>query len=516
MSPTMARDPVALAGELRGIAKRYGGVEALAGVDLTIEAGRVHALVGENGAGTSTLMRILAGAETPDAGEVIVGGQPRHFRDVAEAGRAGVATVFQELTLFPHLDVLANIAAFAIPPGPLGRVERARMERLARPAMEELGLDVPLRVPVSTLALHERQLVEIARALVHGASILVLDEPNSALNAAESERLFGVIERLVANGTAVIHVSHRLEEVLRIADVVTVLRDGRVVTTVDAKRTSVRELVTAIVGHRVEMGARSDWVQVPASVEPSVVLGDVTVPRRLSGVSLELRPGEVVGLVGLEGAGQATVIALLFGRVRPSGGTLRVLDLDRAPADPREAVRHGIAYVPSDRRRDGVMLERGIGMNVSETDVGALGRTGVRATAQALDHRGLTWIERLGIVGGGPRTPVGRLSGGNQQKTVLARWLAVDPRLVLLEDPLRGVDVGAKAAIHELIRELAAGGRTVVFRSTELPDYANVCDRAVVFQAGRVIGDLPMAGLSDHQLLEAVNTGVMPGQGIAA
>lgn len=517
MSSAMASDPIPkLACEMRGIAKRYGGVEALSGVDLTIEAGRVHALVGENGAGKSTLMRILAGAETPDAGDVIVGGTGYRFRDVADAGRAGIAIVFQELSLFPHLDVLANIAAFLAPPGMFGRVSRVDMERLARPVMEELGLDVPLGAPVSSLALNERQLVEIARALVQGASVLILDEPNSALNTAESERLFAVIDRLVANGTAVIHVSHRLEEVLRIADVITVLRDGRIVTSVAGADATVSGLVTAIIGHRLETDDRADRVVVPPSVPPSVVLEDVTVPGRLAGVSLELRPGEVVGLAGLEGAGQRSVIELLFGRARASGGAVRVLDLDRAPADPREAVRHGIAYVPSDRRKEGVMPEQSVGMNVAETDVGALGRTGWRATAHAIDQRGATWVERLGITGGGARTRVGRLSGGNQQKTVLARWLAVDPRLVLLEDPLRGVDIGAKAAIHALIRQLAADGRTVVFRSTELPDYGNVCDRVIVFHGGRVAGERPVPGLTDHLLLEAINTGIVPNLAVAA
>lgn len=498
------------AGAALALAKRYGGVEALAGVDLTIEAGQVHAVVGENGAGKSTLMRILAGAETPDAGQVVIGGLPREFADVAAARQVGVSIVFQELSLFPHLDVLANIAAFSVPPGPFGRIGRAAMERIARPVMDELGLDVPLDAPVRSLGLNERQLVEIARALVDGASILILDEPNSALNMAESERLFAVIDRLRAGGTAVLYVSHRLEEVLRIADTITVLRDGRVVGAFEGRTAAVSDLVTAIVGRRLERPVRVARDRATAAAAPSVILDRVTVSGRLVDVSLVARPGEVVGLAGLEGAGQRAVIDLLFGRSAASTGGIHVAGLDRPPRDPHEAVARRIAYVPADRRIDGVMLERSLGMNVVEVEIGALGRTGWKATSRALDQRGMHWMERLGIVADTPRSPLGRLSGGNQQKAVLAKWLAVDPEVVLLDDPMRGVDVGAKGEIQGVIRELAHDGRTVLFRSSELLDYLSVCDRVIVFWRGTVVGERPIEAFDVHRMLEAINTGELP------
>jgi ABC-type sugar transport system ATPase subunit len=503
-----------LAAAAFGLAKSYGGVRALAGVDLEIEPGRVHAVVGGNGAGKSTLMKILAGAETPDAGRIDIGGVERRFTDVTDARRAGVSIVFQELSLFPHLDVLANIAAFSVPPGFLGRLDRRQMARVARPIMDELGLDVPLDAPVQRLALNERQLVEIARALVDGASVLILDEPNSALNLTESERLFAVIDRLRANGTAILYVSHRLEEVVRIADTITVLRDGQVVETFEGTTTTVSQLIVRMLGHRleerpVEVPSRTGAARPGGASHASVGLSRVTVPGRLSGIDLEAHPGEVVGLAGLEGAGQKAVIDLLFGRLAVASGDVRVRGLDRVPRNPREAVALGIAYVPADRRLDGVMLEQSVGMNVTEVEIGALARSGPWATSRAIDQRGMSWMERLGIVADSPRQRVGRLSGGNQQKAVLAKWLAIEPAVVLLDDPLRGVDVGAKDEIKQIVRELAAAGRTVIFRSSELLDYFGVCDRVVVFWNGRIVGERPMADLDEHRLLEAINTGVV-------
>jgi ABC-type sugar transport system ATPase subunit len=506
-----------LAAAAVGLAKQYGGVRALAGVDLEIEPGRVHAVVGGNGAGKSTLMKILAGAEQPEAGRILIRGEEHRFADVTDARRAGVSIVFQELSLFPHLDVLANIAAFSVPPGLLGRLDRGAMTRIARPIMDELGLDVPLDAPVRSLALNERQLVEIARALVDGASVLILDEPNSALNLTESERLFAVIDRLRANGTAILYVSHRLEEVVRIADTITVIRDGQVVDTFEGASTTVSRLIVGILGHRLE--ARPLDVPTAAggtartaragAVDASVGLYHVTVPGRLADIDLEAHPGEVVGLAGLEGAGQKAVIDLLFGRLAAESGEVRVRGLDRAPRNPREAVARGIAYVPADRRLDGVMLEQSIGMNVAEVEIGALAKTGPWATSRAIDQRGMTWMQRLGIVADSPRQRVGRLSGGNQQKAVLAKWLAIEPVVVLLDDPLRGVDVGAKDEIKQIVRELAAAGRTVLFRSSELLDYFGVCDRVVVFWSGRIVGERAMADVDEHRLLEAINTGIV-------
>ena len=493
---------------LRGIQRAYGGVKALAGVDLTVYSGRVNAIVGENGAGKSTLMKILAGAERADAGTIILHGRKVEFENVAAARAAGISIVFQELSLFPDLDVLANLGALSVPTR-LGFVRRRRIEQFVRPVMRDLGLEVGLNVPLASLELHERQLVEIARALLSRASILVLDEPNSALNAAESERLFDIVGRLAARGTAILYVSHRLEEVFRIAQTITVLRNGKEVLTTERAATSIPKVVAAMIGR--ESAGQVRRMKGSLDTGRYLNLSGIQVGGLVKDVSFRANAGEIVGLAGLEGAGQRTVFDVIFGRTRLESGTLTLPDGGESPRSIRQAVRSGIALVPSDRRVDGLMLEQSIAENVAEVAVGAIAQASVVVTRGALDRRAVNWMSRLSIRAGGPRVPVAWLSGGNQQKTVLAKWLAIQPVVILLDDPTRGVDVGAKEEIYAIVRSLATHGCVTLFYSTELSEYLAVCDRVVVFFRGSTVGDYESSELTEHRLLEAINTGRVAG-----
>jgi ribose transport system ATP-binding protein len=489
---------------LRGIEKRYGGVVALAGVDLEVHPGLIHAIVGENGAGKSTLMKIVAGAERPDAGEMRIAGTPVEFHGVKAANDHGVAIVFQELSLYPDLDVLANLFTQREVTR-LGLVQRAEMRRRASPILEELGLHVDLDAPAGRLSLGEQQLVEIAKALLADASLLILDEPNSALNAAETQRLFALVRGLRARNVAVLFISHRLEEVFEIADTITVMRNGLVVATLDPRESSIPEVVSLMIGRRVmDAGAATSHADRSA---PALRLTEVCVGSEVEDVSFSVSPGEVVGLAGLEGSGVGAVLEGIFGLQRPQRGTITLPSGEAAPHTITGAVRAGVAMVPADRRLDGLMLSQDILNNVGLVTAGVLGRLGFFLKHRRMEERVDVRVRGLGIVAGSVRQAVGDLSGGNQQKVVIAKWLEADPRVILLNDPTRGVDVGAKEEIYRIIGDLASEGRIVLFVSTELPEYVHLCDRVLVFYRGRVCGELTREQLSTHRLLEAINTG---------
>ncbi len=489
---------------LSGVEKRFGGVVALAGVDLEVHPGLVHAIVGENGAGKSTLMKIMAGAETPDAGTVSMAGAEVHFSSVKVANDHGVAIVFQELSLYPELDVLANLY-MQREITRVGLVQRSEMRRRAAPILDELGLTVDLDAPVGTLSLSEQQLVEIAKALLAEASVLILDEPNSALNAAETERLFAIVRNLRSRGVAVLFISHRLEEVFDIADVITVMRNGRVVTTLPVAGSTIPDIISLMIGRQytevAPSASHADYER------PALRLQNVTVRGQVEDVSLRVAPGEVVGLAGLEGSGVSAVLEAIFGMERPVAGTITLPDGRSAPHTIRESVRAGIALVPANRRHDGLMLSADILTNMAQVTAGALGRFGFFLRQGQIEERAKARMHDLDIVAGSVRSAVDELSGGNQQKVVIAKWLEADPRVVLLNDPTRGVDVGAKEEIYEIVRGLAAEKRIVIFVSTELPEYVHLCDRVLIFYRGRLCGELQRGKITTHTLLEAINTG---------
>ncbi|MGF1624227.1 MAG: sugar ABC transporter ATP-binding protein [Alphaproteobacteria bacterium] len=508
--PSIAAPPaVAVA----GLTKSYGGIRALIDMDMQVEPGTIHAVVGENGAGKSTLMKILAGAVRPDAGAITLDGRAVGFASPADARRAGIGIVYQELSLFPDRTVLANVFADAVPTR-FGLVDRGAMLKAARPVLDGLGMRSAPDMLVGDLDLAERQLVEISRVLVENPRLLILDEPNSALNDQETGRLFEVLRALRRKGMTMLYVSHRLEEVFAIADRITVMRNGQLAFTRDRSEVTMRDVVQGMVGKAQEELFPPRHVDAASTGDAPSTAGALSIRGLGAGddlrdVTFTARPGEIIGLAGLEGSGVATLLGVLFGTRRATAGEVRFPDGKGLPSSPTASARRGVALVPADRRNQGLMLDRSVVRNMTLVSVGAMGGWRSLLSPAAMLAATRRQIERLRIKVRDPNAPVSSLSGGNQQKVVLGRWLEIDPRVLLLDDPTRGVDVGAKREIYLLIRRLAEEGRIVLFRSTELPELVGLADRILVFYRGRLALDLDGAAVSDHEVLHAINAGTL-------
>ncbi len=513
--------------EARGVGKRYGGVVALAGADFTVRAGSVHALLGENGAGKSTLVKIIAGALAPDEGVLCLDGEEVTFSTTAEAVRRGVAVVSQELNVFPDLDVLSNLFTLReLKRGPF--VSRKQMAARARPVLHELGLDVSLRQPVEELSLAQKQLVEIGKALLTEPRILILDEPTSALGAASTETLLEILRVLRDREVGVVFVSHILEDVMALCDEVTVLRDGRVALSAEPReKLTVPAIVTAMLG-RPAAEAEAEAAEGPDAelreqvaealdVEDSandvtsghLKLRHVVVEDRLQELSLTVERGEIVGLAGVAGAGHHEVLELVCGLRRPDRGSVLLPSGRDVPYGLRRAIGAGVALVSGDRRRLGLMLDKPIWENIAQIRSVGLAADGPIVRAGRLRERARTQVGWLRIRCRSVDQPAGSLSGGNQQKVVFAKWLDAQPSVILLDDPTRGVDVGAKSEMHALIRSAADAGAPVLICSTDIDELASLCDRVVVLHQGRVSAKLAGDALRTHSVLEAMNTGAV-------
>jgi ABC-type sugar transport system ATPase subunit len=484
----------AVAVAVRALSKRYGGVQALDGAELAVEAGTVHAVVGENGAGKSTLMKILAGAVHPDAGTIELAGGPVTIDSPRAARPHGIGIVYQELSIFPHRSVLANLFV-GREPRRLGLISKRAMRHEARDVLRQIGLDVDLDSPCGDLPIGDRQLVEISRVLLEEPRLLILDEPNSALSERETQRLFEVLRRLRRGGMTMLYVSHRLEEVFEIADRITVLRNGRDVLTAARGDLSMPQVIEAMVG-------RHEGELFPPPVE-----GTPNPARLVSDVTFDTRSGEIVGLAGLDGSGVSTLLGVLFGTRRATGGRVVFPDGRGLASGATRAARRGVSLVPADRRKHGLMLAKSVATNVAHVRVGALRRRSPWISRDELRRSATRQVGALHIRTPSVWAPVAQLSGGNQQKVVIGKWLEVAPSVVLLDDPTRGVDVGAKREIYQLIRNLSAEGRIVVFRSTELPELIGLSDRILVLYRGRLVGELVGRDTDSRTLLHAINTG---------
>jgi ABC-type sugar transport system ATPase subunit len=493
---------------VRDLVKRYGGVTALDGLNLDVAPGVIHAVVGENGAGKSTLMKILAGVVQPDAGRILLEGTEVLMDSPAAARKRGIGIVYQELSLFPQRSVLANLFVNREPLR-RGLVSTDAMREMSRNLLDRLGLDVDVDAPVSRLSIGEQQLVELARVLLEEPRLLILDEPNSALNKRETERLFTVLRQLRADGATMLYVSHRLEEVFAISDRVTVTRNGKDVVTRDRDGLTIPEIIDAMIGAHQEdlfpppMPTRKSGATELLSVE-GVSGGE------LDDIRFTARSGEVVGLAGLEGAGVSTLLGILFGARKARSGAATFPDGSGLPRSATEAARRGVCLVPADRRRNGLMLDRSVLFNISQVVVGALKTGSPLFSAKEARGRATRQIERLRIRTRSPASLVNHLSGGNQQKVVIGKWLEIAPRVILFDDPTRGVDIGAKREIYELIRQMSAEGRIVLFSSTELPELIGLCDRILVLYRGRLAGELAGGSVDNRTLLHLINTGERP------
>jgi len=491
---------------MRGVVKRFGGVQALRGVDFDLRRGEIHALLGENGAGKSTLMNILSGVIEPDGGEMRIEGVATRFSDPRAAQAAGVATIFQELDLVPGLDVTANLF-LGREPTRAGVLDRGAMRRAARERLAAVGADIDVDQPVGELSVGRRQMVAVAKALTYASRILVMDEPTAALTAAEVDRLFGVMREIAARGVGIVYISHRLEEVPRVADRVTVLRDGLVAGVAPASAPQ-SELVRLLVGRPLaelypKRGAQAGETVLKlerARFAPRRGRAGWQAP---DDVSLEVRAGEIVGLAGIMGAGRTELLTALYGAAGPGrwSGVVQIEGRPARLASIRAARGDGVGLVTDDRRGSGLLLRDSVGRNLVLTVLERVSPFFLmsRAKESTLARQA---IQAFDVRPPQPEAIVGALSGGNQQKVVLAKEVLGEPRLLLLDEPTRGVDVGAKGEIYARIRTLAERGLGVLIASSEMPELLGLCDRVVVLRKGRTVAEFA-GGADEHAVLAA-------------
>ena len=478
--------------EMKGISKSFGAVKALKKASLNLKRGEVLALMGENGAGKSTLMNVLSGSLHPDEGEILLEGVQREIKNPIQARKLGIVKIHQELQIVPELDIAENIFLGRWQTATLGFVQKKKMHETAKECLKMLEWDIDTHTKLKDLRIGEQQLVEIAKAISCEAKIIVMDEPTSALSEPEAEKLFHVIDKLKKKGCGIIYITHRMEEVFKISDRLSVMRDGEYIGTKTASETNNEEIISMMVGRSVED-------QYPPR---DVKIGDVVLEvknlsftppkgsfkRSLSDISFKVRAGEVLGIVGKNAA-------CVSGEILMEGKALEI-------HSPRDAIRAGISFATEDRKGTGLVLGRSIGDNISLPLYDSYATFGfMKDGIQKKDW--LEYMEKLRVKAKSPRVPVGSLSGGNQQKVILARWLLTKPKVLLLDEPTRGIDVGAKEEIYLLINELAASGLAVVVISSELPEVIGICDRIITICEGRLTGEISKKEATQEILLAA-------------
>jgi monosaccharide-transporting ATPase len=489
-----------------GVSKRFIGVHALQDVSLSLRPGEVHALVGENGAGKSTLIKVATGVYTADAGHLEMDGKLVTFASPLAAQHAGISTIYQEINLVPLMSVARNLF-LGREPRRFGIIDSAAMKRDARRILRDYGVDVNVGRPLRELGLGAQQMVAIARAVQIDARVVIMDEPTSSLEQREVETLFRVIERLREQGIAIVYVSHRLDELFRICDRVTVMRDGRVVHEGPMAELDRLRLVSLMLGRdmaEVKRGGVTEFgSDREVSGEPVLRASHLSSRRRIDDVSVEVRPGEVVGLGGLLGAGRSETAKAIVGALHTDGGSVEIDGKKVRRNSTPAAIRAGAVMLPEDRKTEGIIPNLSVRENIVVAALPRISRAGLVSRAkqdEIVDY----FIKRLRIKASSPEQKVGELSGGNQQKVMLARWLCLNPKLLLLDEPTRGIDVGAKAEVQAVIDELAKDGLGVVLISSELEELVEGSDRVVVLKEGRVVGELQGDQVTEDALLEAL------------
>ncbi|MFD4575740.1 sugar ABC transporter ATP-binding protein [Streptomyces sp. NPDC058417] len=498
---------------VRGLSKTFPGVRALDDVDLTLHAGEVHALIGENGAGKSTLIKLLTGVYRPDAGDITFQGRQVAFGTPLEAQKAGISTIYQEVNLIPLLSVARNLFLGREPRNRFGLLDFARMHREAEQTLRTYGVRVDVRQPLRTLGVGAQQMVALARAVATEARIVIMDEPTSSLEPREVETLFAVIRRLRDDGIAVVYVSHRLDELYAVCDTVTVLRDGRRVHHGSLAELDRLALVSTMLGRELGEVRREGLTKFTGDhttdSEPVLRAEELTVEHRLHGVSVAVRPGEVVGLGGLLGSGRTETAKAISGALALSSGKVTVAGVPLRGGSTPAAIRAGISLLPEDRKSEGIVPGLSVRENIALAVLPQLSRFGLVSEAR-VDSVVDTFMKRLRIKASSPHQKVGELSGGNQQKVLLARWLAMNPRVLLLDEPTRGIDVGAKAEVQKLVDELAADGLGVLLISSDLEELIEGSDRVVVLKDGAVVGELTGDDVTEDKLMRTIAGDVPP------
>jgi inositol transport system ATP-binding protein len=495
-----------------GITKRFPGVTALDSVDFAVAPAEIHALLGENGAGKSTLLKILSGAQPPDAGEIAFSGKPIDLQTPHDAQKLGIVTIYQELTLAPNLTIAENVF-IGREPGLRPFVSWRRLAAETKAIIRRLGLELDPMTLVRDLSVAEQQLVEIARGLSMASRLIVMDEPTSALSSVEVDKLFRIVRDLKASGISVIFVTHRLEEVMAICDRYTVLRDGRQVGSGSVADASIEDIIRLMVGRQVnELYARRAAAEsgaVVLRVEGLTRRGDAQDPHAtvLDHVDLEVRRGEILGIAGLIGAGRTEMARAIFGADAFDSGRIIVDGAEIRIRSPEDAIRHGIGLVPEDRKQQALFLSLAVRANLSMAVLGRISRWGMFVDEKAELALVDGFRRALNIRMTSAEQSVANLSGGNQQKVVLARWLAMRPKVLIVDEPTRGIDVGAKVEVHNLLFEMAQSGIAVVAISSELPEVLAISDRIVTLREGRVTGQIGHAEASQEKLMAMMTLG---------
>lgn len=490
------------------VSKHFAGVRALDDVSFSVESGSIHALVGENGAGKSTLIKVLTGVYRPDGGSILFQGEAVSFNQPSDAQNTGISTVYQEVNLIPKLSIARNIFLGREPRTKLGLIHTREMNRRAKELLDDFGIHVDVTADLESLGLGVQQMVALARAVTIDARVVIMDEPTSSLELREVETLFRIARKLRDDGCALVFVSHRLDELWQLCDSVTVLRDGKLVHTGDMQSLSRRELIALMLGRDIEAvqkeGATSfdrDGEQTDAP--PVLRVEGIDVPSRLAGVSLDVRKGEVLGLGGLLGAGRSETVKAIYGALPATRGEIEVDGQTVRRNSIRSAMRAGIALLSEDRKAEGIIPELSVRENIMLAVSKQVSRGGIISTSK-VNELVDRYIKRLRIKVSSREQKVGELSGGNQQKVLIARWLATAPRVFLLDEPTRGIDVGAKLEVQELIDELAGQGLAVVMISSETEELVEGADRVVVLRDGIVDAELTGVALSNQGLLQAL------------
>jgi rhamnose transport system ATP-binding protein len=486
----------------RGISKSFGGVEVLRHVDLDLMPGEVHALLGENGAGKSTFSKILAGVHRPTRGTIELGGEMVEIASPIAAQRLGITLIHQEPISFPDLSVAENLVIGQIGARPLGRVRWAELAREARRLMDLLNVPIDVTAPMRGLSIADQQMVEIARALASDSRLIIMDEPTAALTPKEVETLFGIVRRLRDEGRTIVFISHRLEEVRAICDRVTIFRDGDKIETATTASLTDADIIRRMIGRPVAEYLHRGGPSGSQAGAVALSVRGLTLPGRFENISFDIRKGEIVGLGGLVGAGRTDVARAIFGVAPAVSGTIEIDGRPVTIREPTDAIALGIALVSEDRAIAGIFRSLSVETNITAAVPKRIAPKGIirRAVEKALARES---VERLSIRLASVRQPIGELSGGNQQKAILARWLLAEPEILILDEPTRGIDIGVKAEFYDRIGELAAAGRAILLISSELPELLALSDRILVMSEGRLTADIPRVEASQEAIMHA-------------